>query len=142
MRTSFRYSMERLELVCLNRSLVLVQVSKWVLSTIVVSIIVCINGLRLEACNCVKLLNSGSAEPRQSAKHSTFDLCNFGVFDSIDEGVLSLGCVILKLLGCILFTEGCDLVEIHLEVVGHLFRKLILRGLQSERRRENKKRNK
>merc|ERR1719198_442350 len=124
---------ERLELVGLHRSLVLMEMSERILCAIVVGIVVCVNGLRLKASNCIKLLDSRCAQPCQCSEHSALDLGDFCVFHSVDEGVLCLGGVILELLCGILLTEGRNLVEIHLEVMCHLLGKLILRSFAHRR---------
>merc|ERR1719161_1843178 len=62
---------------------------------------------------------------RQCAKDCSHDLCHLGVLDSIDESILRLCCVILQLLGSVLFAKWCDLVEVHLQVMSHFFGKFI-----------------
>merc|ERR1719281_1317421 len=91
-------SVEGLELVSLHRSLVLMEMCERVLRTIVVCIVVRINGLCFKAGNRIELLDGRCTQPGQCTKHSSFDLSNFSVFHCIDEGVLCLGSVILELL--------------------------------------------
>merc|ERR1719230_1517401 len=119
-------SVERLELVGLHWCLVFVQVGQRVLCTVVVSIVVCIDGLGLQACNSVELLDRGSTQAGQCPEDSTLDLCDLCVLHCIDEGILRLCCMVLEFLGGVLLTERSDLVEVHLEVVSHLGGELIL----------------
>ena len=103
--------MERLELVRLHRGLVLVQVTERVLGAVVVCIVVRINGLRLEACDRVELLDSRSAKPRERTKNRTLDLRNLCVLDGIHEGVLRVRGVVLQLLRRILLADGAILLK-------------------------------
>merc|ERR1719321_253507 len=100
--TSNGRSMEGLELVSFNRCLILMEVGERILCTIMVCIVVRIDGLCLKACNSIELLDGCCSEPGQCTEHSALDLCDIGVFYSINQCVLRLGCVILKLLGCVL----------------------------------------
>merc|ERR550537_641677 len=119
-------SMEGLEFVGLHGRLVFVQVCEWVLCPVVVSIVVRIDGLCLQARDCVEFLDCGSTETSQSAENSTFNLCNLRVFNGIYKSVLGLGSVVLELLGSVLLTKGRNLIEVHLQIVCHLLGKLIL----------------
>merc|ERR1719326_1864771 len=113
-------SVERLELVCLHRSLILMKMGQWILSTVVVRIIVCIDGLRLEACNGIELLDRRSTETCKSPENSTFDLRDFSVLNSVHQGILGLGRMVLKFFSCVFLAKRCNLVEVHLKVVCHL----------------------
>merc|ERR1719440_388611 len=125
--TRFMHSVEGLQLVGLDWCLIFMQVREWVLGAVVVGIIVGINCLCLETCDCIKLLDGGCAKSGQSTEHSPLDFRNFGVLDGVDEGVLGLGSVILQLLGSVLFAKRRNLVEVHFQVMRHLFGQLILR---------------
>ena len=118
--------MERLELVGLDWGLVLVQVAEWVLGTVVVSIIVGINGLGLEAGNGIEFLNRGSTETGKCTEDRTLNLRNFRILNRIDEGILRLGGVVLELLGSVLFAEWSDLVKVHFQIMSHFLCELIL----------------
>jgi len=111
---------EALELVRLDRGLVGVERLERVLATVVVSVIVSIDGLGLEAGDGVELLDGGGTEPGQSTEHGTLDLSDLSVLDGIDEDILGVLGVVLELLGGVLLSERSDLVEVHLQVVGHL----------------------
>merc|ERR1719160_780516 len=128
LNTFNRFSVEGLELVSLDRRLVLVEMGEWILCTIVVRIVVRIDCLRFKACDCVKLLDRCCAEPGQCTEHSALDLRYLRVFHGINQGVLRLGRVILELFGCVLFSEWSNLIEVHFKIMGHLFGQLVLRG--------------
>merc|ERR1719439_412748 len=83
-------SVERLELVGLHWCLVFVQVCQRVLRTVVVSIVVCINGLGLQACDGVELLDRRGTQTGQCPEDSTLDLCDLCILHCIDEGILRL----------------------------------------------------
>merc|ERR1719272_681888 len=121
-------SMEGLELVCLHWRLILVQVRQRVLGAVVVGIIVGINSLRLEAGNCVKLLDGGCTKARQGTEDCAFNLGNLSILHCVNKRVLSLRGVVLQLLGRVLLSERSDLVEVHLQVIGHFLCELILRS--------------
>merc|ERR1719387_1791156 len=104
-------SVERLELVGLDRCLILMEVCQRILCTIVVRVIVGIDGLRLETRNGIELLDRGSTEPRQRPENSTLDLCHLCVLHGVDEGVLRLGRMVLQLLGSVLLTNGAILLR-------------------------------
>merc|ERR1719247_1267990 len=93
-------SVKRLELVCFHRSFVLMEVCEGVLSTIMVRIIVCIDGLSLKSGNSVKLFDGCSTEASERTENSSLDLCHFSILHSINKGVLCLRCMILQLFGC------------------------------------------
>merc|ERR1719387_1011131 len=122
-------SMERLQLVGFNRCLIFVQVSEWVLCPVVVSVIVGINGLSFQASDGVKLLDGCCSQTSQGTEDRSLDLCYFGIFHRIDQSVLGLGRMVLQLFCGILFAEWCNLVKVHLQVMGHLLGQLILRSL-------------
>mmetsp|Transcript_66431 Transcript_66431/g.192510 ORF Transcript_66431/g.192510 Transcript_66431/m.192510 type:complete len:237 (+) Transcript_66431:2-712(+) len=122
-------SMERLELVRLNRRLVFVQVGQRILCAVMVRIVVRVDGLRLEPGDGIELLDRRRAEAGQGAEHGALDLGDLGVLHGIHEGILRLRRVVLELFGGVLFAEWCDLVEIHLEIVRHLLRQVVLRRL-------------
>merc|ERR1719449_384329 len=90
---------EGLELVGRDRGLVLVEVSERVLGAVVVSIIVGVDGLRLETGNGIELLDGSSTKTGKGTEHSALDLRNFRVLDGVDEGILRLGSVLLQLVG-------------------------------------------
>merc|ERR1719446_235568 len=90
------------------------------------SVIVGINGLSLETSNGVELFDGGGSQACESTEDGPFDFRNFCILNSVNKGVLGLGCMVLKLLGSVLFAKWCDLVEVHLEVVSHFLRELIL----------------
>eukprot|EP00405_Crypthecodinium_cohnii_P052009 CAMPEP_0206599102 /NCGR_PEP_ID=MMETSP0325_2-20121206/44994_1 /ASSEMBLY_ACC=CAM_ASM_000347 /TAXON_ID=2866 /ORGANISM="Crypthecodinium cohnii, Strain Seligo" /LENGTH=165 /DNA_ID=CAMNT_0054110139 /DNA_START=87 /DNA_END=584 /DNA_ORIENTATION=- len=121
-------SMEGLQLVGLNRGLVLVQVSQWVLSSVVVGIVVGIDGLRLEASNGVELLDGSSTEASQGSEDSPLDLSDLSVLHCINQGVLSLRSMILQFFGGIFLSKWSDLVEVHLQVVRHLLSQVLIGG--------------
>merc|ERR1719473_1051969 len=119
-------SVERLELVRFDRCLVLMEVCQRIFCTIVVSIVVGINGLCFQTCDGIKLLDGGGTQACQGTEHCAFDLSHLSVFHCVHQGVLRLGSMVLELLRCVFLTKGCDLVEIHLQVVCHFFGKFIL----------------
>merc|ERR1740130_1081355 len=130
-------SMEGLELVCLDRGLILVQVGKRILSTIVVRVVVSIDGLSFETSDRIKFFDGGSAQPSECPEHGPLNFCNLGVLHGVDECVLCLCGVVLQLLGGVLFAERRDFVEVHFQIVRHLLCQLILwcllgRNLQEE----------
>merc|ERR1719158_1136376 len=92
------FLMEGLELVGRDRSLVLVKVSQRVLGAVVVSIIVGVDGLRLETGNGIELLDGRGAKTGQGTEHSALDFRNFRILDGVDKGVLSLGSVLLQFM--------------------------------------------
>merc|ERR1719231_2237545 len=91
--------MERLQLIGLHGSLVLVQVRKRILRTIMMRVVIGINGLCLQTRNCIELLDRCCSEASQGTEDRTLDLCNLCVLDSIDDSILRLRRVILQLLG-------------------------------------------
>ncbi len=76
--------MEGLQLVGFDRSFVSVQVSQRVLSTVVVSVIVRVDGLRFQTSDGVELLDGSSTQAGQSTKDGTLDFSDFRVFDRVD----------------------------------------------------------
>ena len=52
----------------LNWGLILMQMREWVLGKVLMSIVVCINGLRLKMCNGIKLLDNRSTETGQGSE--------------------------------------------------------------------------
>merc|ERR1719158_1666514 len=90
------------------------------------SIIVCIDGLRFKTCYGVKLLDGSSTQTSQCPKHCPLDFCNLSILDSIHQGVLRLGGMVLKLLCRVFFAKGCNLVEIHFQIMCHFLCELIL----------------
>merc|ERR1719263_2623385 len=119
-------SVEGLELVGLDWCLIFVKVSEWVLSTVVVGIIVRIDGLGLEAGNGVKLLDSRCSQASECSEHSSLDLSHLGILDCVHKSVLCFGRMILQLLGGIFLTERGNLVEVHLKIMCHLLCEIIL----------------
>merc|ERR1719262_1174866 len=104
-------SVEGLELVGFHGGFIFVQMCQWVLGAIVMCIVVRINGLCLQTSNGVKLFDGCRTQASQCAEHSALDLCDLGILHGIDQGVLSLCCVVLKLLCCILFAKRRNLIE-------------------------------
>mmetsp|Transcript_4854 Transcript_4854/g.10718 ORF Transcript_4854/g.10718 Transcript_4854/m.10718 type:complete len:217 (-) Transcript_4854:184-834(-) len=92
-----------------------------------VSIIVSINGLCLQPGNGVELLDCCSPQAGQCTEHCTLDLGDLGILDGINQGVLRLRGMVLQLLGSVLLAEWRNLIEVHLQVVGHLLRQLVFR---------------
>merc|ERR1719263_9757 len=119
-------SMERLKLVCLYRCLIFVQVCERILGTIMMRIIVCIDGLGLQPGNGVKLLDGRRAKACERAEHCSLNLCNLRVLYCVHKCVLCLSCMVLQLLRRVLLTKRSDFVEVHLEIMRHLLRKFIL----------------
>merc|ERR1719428_1969433 len=136
--STMNYSVEALELISLYRRLIFMKVRQRVLCAIVMSIIVCINSLRLETSNGIKFLYGCGTQTRQGPENCTFDLCDLGVLHGIDKGVLRLCSMVLEFLRCIFLTKGRDLIEVHLEIVGHLLCKLIFGGLCSDPSKQSK----
>merc|ERR1719240_401979 len=122
--------MEGLELIRLDRRLVFVQVSQWVLGTVMMSIIVCIDGLSLKTSDRVEFLDGGCTQACQCTEYCALDLSNFRILDCINKGVLCLGSVILQLLGGVFLTKRRNLVEVHLQVMCHLLCKFVFRSSQ------------
>merc|ERR1719189_456001 len=125
-RYSHNFSMEGLQLVSLHRRFVFMQVSKWILRAIMMSVVVCVDGLGFQTRDRIELLDGRGTQSCQRTEHCTLDLCNLGIFDSVYEGVLGACSVVLQLLRCVLLPEWCDLVEIHLQVMSHFLRQLVL----------------
>merc|ERR1719305_1820413 len=90
-------------------------------------VIVCIDGLRLQTSDSIELLNSGRTQASQCAEHRTLDLGHLCVLNCIDQGVLGLRGVVLQFLRGVLFPKWSNLIEVHLQVMCHLLRELILR---------------
>merc|ERR1719191_1073587 len=99
------------ELVCLHRSLILMKMGQWILSTVVVGIIVCIDGLRFKACNGIELLDRRSTETCKSPEHSTFDLRHLSVLHCINKSVLGLSCMVLQPLAVSSLPKGAILLK-------------------------------
>merc|ERR1719235_809436 len=126
---SLSFSVERLQLVCLDWGFILVQVRKRILCAVVVRIIVSVNGLCLQSRNGVELLDGGCAQSCESTEDCPLYLGHLRVLDGVDQGVLRFGCVVLQLLGSVLLTKWCDLVEVHLQVMRHLLGQFVLWSL-------------
>merc|ERR1719235_2673976 len=118
---------EGLELVGLHWRLILVEVRQWVLCAVVMRIIVRVDRLCLEARDRVELLDSRRAKARQGAENRTLDLRHLSVLHSINQRVLRLCSVVLQLLRSVLLTERRNLVEVHLQIMGHLLGEVVLR---------------
>mmetsp|Transcript_1296 Transcript_1296/g.4018 ORF Transcript_1296/g.4018 Transcript_1296/m.4018 type:complete len:250 (+) Transcript_1296:51-800(+) len=118
--------MEGLQLVCLHGRLILMQVRQGVLGTVVVRIIVGVDGLRLQPRDGVKFLDGCCPEPRKGTEDRPLDLRDLRVLHGVHERVLRLRGVVLQLLGGVLLAEGRDLVEVHLQVVRHLLGQVVL----------------
>merc|ERR1719356_2416869 len=93
--------MERLQLVRLDRCLILMQMGEWVLGAIMMCVIVCIDHLRFQTSNGIKLFDSCCSQASQGAEHCPLDLCDFGILHSIDQCVLRRRSMVLQLLRCI-----------------------------------------
>merc|ERR1740121_3184491 len=116
---------ERLQFVCLNWSFVLVQVSQWILSTIVVRIVIRVNCLRLQSCDSVKFLDCCCPQTCQGSEHGALDFCDLSVLDSVYQCVLSFSSVVLQFFRSIFLSKRSNFVEIHLQVVRHFFGEVI-----------------
>merc|ERR1719382_1630533 len=88
-----------------HRRLVVLEVVQRVLPAVVVLVIVLVQGLRFQASHRVELLYLCRAQPRQSAVDGTLYLCRLRVLDGVDERLLRLSGVDLKLLGGVLLPE-------------------------------------
>merc|ERR1719323_245631 len=119
-------SVEGLELVCLHRCLVLVQVRQGILRSVMVSIIVSVNSLGFKASYRIELLDGSGAEACEGTEDSALDLSHLGILHSIDQCVLRLCRMVLELLGGILFAERGNLIEVHLQVMRHLLCQIVL----------------
>merc|ERR1719336_1208992 len=102
-----------------------------VLCSVMVRIVVGVDGLRLQPGDGIKLFYGRGSQARQGPEHCTLNFCNFCILNSIHKGVLSLCRMILQLLGSVLLPERGNLVEIHLEIVSHLLREVILGSFAS-----------
>merc|ERR1719330_559378 len=121
--------MERLQLIRLYRGLILMQMGEWVLGTVVMCVVVCIDCLRLQTSNSIKLFDGCRTQASQGTEHCPLDLCDLSIFHSIDQCVLRRRSMILQLLRCIFLAKRCDLVEIHFEIMRHFCGQIIFRGL-------------
>merc|ERR1719270_2804411 len=90
--------MERLQLVRLYRGLILMQMGEWVLGTIMMCVVVCIDRLRLQTSYGIELFDSCCSQASQGAEHRPLDLCDFGILHSVDQCVLRRRSVVLQLL--------------------------------------------
>mmetsp|Transcript_1295 Transcript_1295/g.4015 ORF Transcript_1295/g.4015 Transcript_1295/m.4015 type:complete len:253 (+) Transcript_1295:51-809(+) len=124
--------MEGLQLVCLHGRLILMQVRQGVLGTVVVRIIVGVDGLRLQPRDGVKFLDGCCPEPRKGTEDRPLDLRDLRVLHGVHERVLRLRGVVLQLLGGVLLAEGRDLVEVHLQVVRHLLGQVVFGGARAQ----------
>lgn len=70
----------------------------------------------------VEFLDRGSPEAGQRPEDGTFDFRDFRVLNSVNQGILRLGGMVLKFLRGVLFSERRNFVEVHLQVVGHFVR--------------------
>mmetsp|Transcript_38162 Transcript_38162/g.69620 ORF Transcript_38162/g.69620 Transcript_38162/m.69620 type:complete len:222 (+) Transcript_38162:146-811(+) len=102
---------------------------KRVFGTVVVRIVVGVDGLRFKAGDRIELFDCGSTQTRQGPKDGPFDLSHFGVLHGIHKRVLCLRGMILELLGGVLFAERSNLVEIHFQVMCHLLCEIIFRSV-------------
>merc|ERR1719506_2714671 len=83
-------------------------VIQWVLSSIVVVVVVLIDGLSLQTCYGVKLLDLCRPQPCQRAEDASLDLRHLSILDGVDEGVLRPSSVVLELPGCVFLAKRCD----------------------------------
>merc|ERR1740138_201662 len=90
---------EALQLVGLDRRFILVQVRERILCPVVMGIIVSIDGLRLQTCNRVKLLDRSGTQPCESPEHGPLDLSDLCIFDGVYQRVLCLRRMVLQLSG-------------------------------------------
>merc|ERR1719313_1929849 len=109
------------------------EVREWILCPVVVYIIVRVDRLCLEARDRVELLDSRRAKARQRTEHCTLNLRHLGVLHGINQRVLRLRSVVLELLRSVLLSEGRNLVEVHLQIMSHLLRQIVLGGAQRRR---------
>merc|ERR1719453_682254 len=130
-------SMERFEFVRLDGSLVLVEVRERILCTVMVGIVVGIDGLSFQARDSVEFFDRRRSQPRERAEHSTLDFGDLRIFHGINKSVLRFRGVVLKLLRRVFFSERSDLVEVHFEVVRHFFGEVILWGSCGTRQRHS-----
>mmetsp|Transcript_22480 Transcript_22480/g.36983 ORF Transcript_22480/g.36983 Transcript_22480/m.36983 type:complete len:237 (-) Transcript_22480:55-765(-) len=121
--------MERFEFVGLYRRLILVQMCQWVLGPVVMRVIVCINSLRLKACDGVELLDGCGTKPGESPEHGALDLSYLRILHSVHERVLRLRSMVLELLRGVLLSERGNLVEVHLQIMCHLLCEIIFRSV-------------
>merc|ERR1719321_1658623 len=95
-------SVEGLELVGLHWGLVLVQMGERIFGPVVVCIVVGIDGLRLQACDSIKLLNGSRTQTRQCSEHGALNFSDFRVLHCIHKCVLGLCRMVLQLFSCVL----------------------------------------
>merc|ERR1719198_136762 len=82
--------------------------------------------VHLQTRNGVKLLDGCCTESRQCTKDRALDFCNFCILHCIHQCVLSLCCMILRFLRCVFLTKWCNLVKVHLQVMGHFLSQVVL----------------
>merc|ERR1719162_2543530 len=94
-----------------------------------VSIIVCIYGLRFEPRDSIEFLDGGGSQTCQCSKYCTLDFCNLCILNGINKSILRFGGMILKFLSCVFLAERRNLIEVHLQIMGHFCSKLVLRSI-------------
>lgn len=82
--------------------------------------------LRLQSGDGVELLDRRRAQAGERPEHRPLDLGDLGVLHSVHERVLGLRRVVLELLRRVLLPKRSNLVEVHLEIVGHLLGQVVL----------------
>jgi len=103
---------ERGVLVLLDVALSSMEVLNRVLGEIVVVVVVLIDGLRLEPCNGVKLLDLRSPKTSQRTEDSALDLGHLGIFHCVHQGVLGLGRMALQLHARVFPAKRRDLRDV------------------------------
>merc|ERR1719272_1179004 len=101
--------------------------SERVLSSVMMSVVVCIDRLSFQTGYGVKFLDGSGTETCECSKDRSLDFCYLRILDCIGESILGLGRMILEFLRSVFLTKGRYLVEVHFKIVCHLFREGILR---------------
>merc|ERR1719198_400700 len=65
--------MERLELISFHRSLIFMEMCKRILGSVMVRIVISVNGLSFQPGNGIKLLDGGRAQTRKCSEHCPLD---------------------------------------------------------------------
>merc|ERR1739848_778510 len=66
-----------------------------VLCTVMMGIIVCVDGLCLKTSNRIEFLDGGCTQTCQCTENCTLDLSHLCVLDCVDESILGLGRMVL-----------------------------------------------
>merc|ERR1719453_1284453 len=115
-----KHLVEGLELVRLDRRLVLVKVAERVLRGVVVGVVVRIDGLGFEASDGVELLDRRRTKPGKSTEDRPLDFRNLCILHGVHERVLRVRGVVLQLLRGVFLPERRNFVKVHLQIVRHL----------------------